>query len=236
MTSPASGGSSGGFPGGVGISGLSVYDWEAADGVCGGSPHLHLVCSEAYVVVSGRGQVQTVSGDGYRETDLAPGTVAWFTPGTVHRLVNLDGRLRIVVIMQNDGLPEAGDAVFTFPPHILADPTVYAAAATIDGTEQDARRRRDLAIEGFVAVRDDPGAHAAFCHAALRLKAPLLAEWRRRWAAGPLSAAETTGIHLDRLEKGDITHLLESAIEHTTPEPRLGMCGHLDTYTRSRPG
>lgn len=43
------------LPGAVGLSHLSAYDWEAADGVCGGSPHLHLVCTEAYVVTGGRG-------------------------------------------------------------------------------------------------------------------------------------------------------------------------------------
>ena len=75
------------LPGGVGVSGLTVYDWEAADGVCGGSPHLHLVCTEAYVVTGGRGAVQTLGADGYREIPLEPGSLAWFTPGTVHRMV-----------------------------------------------------------------------------------------------------------------------------------------------------
>lgn len=55
------------LPGAVGLSHLSAYDWEAIDGVCGGSPHLHLVCTEAYVVTGGRGAVQTLSPDGYRE-------------------------------------------------------------------------------------------------------------------------------------------------------------------------
>lgn len=42
-----------GLPGGVAVSHLSVYDWPAADGVCGGTPHMHLTCSEAYVVTGG---------------------------------------------------------------------------------------------------------------------------------------------------------------------------------------
>ncbi|MCF2434204.1 cupin [Streptomyces thinghirensis] len=50
----------------MGLSHLSAYDWAATDGVCGGSPHLHLVCTEAYVVTGGRGAVQTLSPDGYR--------------------------------------------------------------------------------------------------------------------------------------------------------------------------
>ncbi|MCW2915716.1 MAG: cupin [Actinomycetia bacterium] len=223
------------FPGGVGISGLTVYDWETQDGVCGGSPHVHLVCSEAYIVIAGEGHVQTLTGSGYAETPLSAGTVAWFTPGTVHRLVNGDGRLRIVVIMQNDGLPEAGDAVLTFPARVLADPAAYAEAATADSAPA-ARRRRDLAIEGYLELRErvdagDMEALAEFHRAALRLKASLLADWRRRWEAGPLLAALRTGEQLDGLLTGDPAYLLDSAIEQRTPQPRFGMCGHLDTYT-----
>ncbi len=53
------------------------------------------------------------------------------------------GDLRITVLMQNGGLPEAGDAVFTFPPEVLADPGAYAAAATLPpgtGPQLSARR------------------------------------------------------------------------------------------------
>ncbi|HCA86290.1 MAG TPA: cupin, partial [Streptomyces sp.] len=125
------------------MSHLSAYDWEAADGLCGGSPHLHLVCTEAYVVTGGRGAVQALSPDGYRDIPLEAGSVAWFTPGTVHRMVQ-GGGLRITVLMQNSGLPEAGDAVFTFPPEVLADPERYAAAARLParaGAEAEAAAR-----------------------------------------------------------------------------------------------
>ncbi|ODA75244.1 hypothetical protein APS67_000405 [Streptomyces sp. AVP053U2] len=121
------------LPGAVGLSHLGACGGEAADGVCGGSPHLHLVCTEAYVVTAGRGAVQTLSPDGYRDIPLRPGSVARFTPGTVHRMVRDGARgkggdgtgggdhvLRITVLMQNSGLPEAGDAVLvprpTFSP------------------------------------------------------------------------------------------------------------------------
>lgn len=66
------------------------------------------------MVTAGRGTVQTLTTSGYEETPLEPGTVAWFTPGTIHRLTN-DGGLQITVVMQNSGLPEAGDAVLTLP-------------------------------------------------------------------------------------------------------------------------
>ena len=109
------------LPGGIGVSHLRAYDWEAEDGVCGGSPHLHLACTEAYVVTGGRGAVQTLSVGGYAETPLEAGVIAWFAPGTVHRMVQ-GGGLRVTVLMQNSGLPEAGDAVFTFPPECSPTP------------------------------------------------------------------------------------------------------------------
>lgn len=146
-----------GLPGAVAVSHLTVYDWEAADGLRGGTPHLHLTCSEGYVVTAGRGAVQTLTADGFASTALRPGALVWFTPGTIHRLVNEDG-LRIVVLMQNNGLPEAGDAVLTLPPEHLTDPETYGRLVRVpEGTEAEqaafTRRRRDLAVEGFAALR-----------------------------------------------------------------------------------
>src|SRR5687768_5708435 len=96
------------FPGAVGVSHLRVYDTRAPDGLAGGTPHVHTVCTEAYLVVNGAGAVQTLTTEGYQETALEPGVAVWFTPGTIHRLVN-HGDLELFVLMQNDGLPEAGD-------------------------------------------------------------------------------------------------------------------------------
>ena len=104
------------LPGGTSVSHVKVYDTVGPDGLAGGSPHLHTVCTEAYLVIAGEGMVQTLSGEGYAETPLVHGTIAWFSPGTVHRLVNLDGRLELYVLMSNAGLPEAGDMVLAFEP------------------------------------------------------------------------------------------------------------------------
>ncbi|MFE6336864.1 cupin [Streptomyces sp. NPDC057806] len=229
------------LPGAVGLSHLTAYDWEAADGVCGGSPHLHLVCTEAYVVTGGRGAVQTLSPDGYRDIPLEPGTVAWFTPGTVHRMVQ-GGDLRVTVLMQNSGLPEAGDAVFTFPPEVLADPERYAAAATLPpgtgvGTADAARRRRDLAVEGYLALRaalaaGDDGPYLEFQRAAARLVRDKVPAWRELWQAGALAAAERTGAQLDALAEGEPAYLNEAAAHRASPT-RLGgfgMCGRRDEY------
>lgn len=231
------------LPGAVGISRLCVYDTTGPDGVPGGSPHIHLACAEAYVVIGGSGAVQTLSAAGYAEHELTAGTVLWFTPGTVHRLVN-DGGLDIVVVMGNSGLPEAGDAVLTFPPHVLADPDRYAEAVALpDGGRPGADitaayRRRDLAIEGFRELRaavdrDGPAAMTEFYAAAVTLKRSQIDSWRTRWQDGALRAAHTTGEHLDALRRGDPAHLALAGV-HSLARPveqgRLGMCGLLDTY------
>jgi mannose-6-phosphate isomerase-like protein (cupin superfamily) len=235
------------LPGGVGVSRLCVYDTVTLDGRAGGTPHLHLCCTEAYVVTGGSGAVQTLSGQGFAEHELRPGTVLWFTPGTVHRLIN-DGGLDIVVIMANSGLPEAGDAVLTFPPEIVRSPDRYAEAVSLPdggapGTDvATAYRRRDLAIEGFTRLReaverDGPRAMVSFHEAAVALKKPLLDGWRDRWEDGAFRAAQTTGVHLDALARGDATHLSQARV-HAIGEPsehgRLGMCGLLDTYLAQR--
>src|SRR5690606_29600042 len=110
---------------------------------------------EAYIVTSGTGALHTIDGDGYRETPLSTGDVVWFTPGTIHRAVNHDA-LQAIVLMSNAGLPEAGDAVMTFPADVVADADAYAAAASLEGPEGRGRRaaqRRDLAVIGFLRIR-----------------------------------------------------------------------------------
>ncbi|MEU0969278.1 cupin domain-containing protein [Streptomyces sp. NPDC005917] len=232
-----------GLPGGVAVSRLCVYDWPAADGVRGGTPHLHLACSEGYVVTGGRGAVQTLTTSGYQVTPLTAGTVAWFTPGTVHRLVNEDG-LRITVLMQNSGLPEAGDAVLTLPPRYLTDPETYASVTAIPADaleaerERIARARRDLALEGYRALREATGPEplAAFHRAAAALVRPRLAEWRTRWERGARAAAAATGEQLDRLERGDVSHLADAVVQAEQPyeQGRFGMCGRLDVYRQGQ--
>lgn len=226
------------LPGAVGVSKLSVYDTATPDGLHGGTPHLHLCCTEAYVVTGGSGKVQAMSGqDGYAEHDLAPGAVLWFTPGTIHRLIN-NGGLEITVLMSNTGLPEAGDAVLTFPLDIVTDPDRYAEAAALPnggapGTDiTTAYRRRDLAVQGFHQLREH-GALDEFYEAAMKLKQPLLDGWRERWERGARRAAARTGEQIAALAGNDPSHLRESRVS-ARPQPdeqgRLGMCGLLNTY------
>lgn len=232
------------FPGAVGVSHLLVYDSVAPDGLRGGSAHLHTACTEAYAVLAGTGAVQTLGGDGYTEVPLEPGAFVWFTPGTVHRLVN-GGGLEILVLMGNAGLPEAGDMVLTFPDEVVADAPAYAIAATLppdevttDGDGGAARARRDLATEGFIALRDavqssGPAALATFHRRAGALVAGRVAAWREVWEDGPLAAALRTGEHLEALARGDASHLAESSVHRLAPPAdvrRMGCCGTLGTF------
>lgn len=231
-----------GFPGGTSVSRISVYDWPAVDGVRGGSPHLHTASTEGYVVLGGSGRLETLSSQGYGEHELHTGTVLWFTPGTVHRLVNASGDLDILVVMQNAGLPEAGDAVFTFPPDVLADPERYRSAAALPQVGDDATlasaalARRDLAIEGYLPVKEAARAGAVRPLADLHRAAGALVrdragDWTDLWRDRPLAQAQETGTVLAALAAGDAGSLATAAVYHS-PDParRFGMCGHLTAW------
>ncbi|MEV4470709.1 cupin domain-containing protein [Nonomuraea sp. NPDC049504] len=228
----------GAFPGGTSVSRLSVYSGNAcADGLEGGTPHLHTASTEAYVVIGGQGALQTLDAGGLRETELLPGTTVWFTPGTIHRAVNRGG-LEVVVVMSNAGLPEAGDAVMTFPPDVVADPARYRAAATLPSAdvEEAVRRRRELAVEGFSRLVDGgPGALRAFYDSAVALVRDRVGEWRGIWERTVAEETRRTSAVLDALERGDGGHLLDAALMESPTEERWGMCGHLRAHDVTNP-
>lgn len=231
------------FPGATAVSHLDVYDWPGPDGLRGGSAHVHLTCTEGYVVTGGRGRVQTLGARGYAEEELTKGRVVWFSPGVIHRLVN-DDELEIVVVMQNGGLPEAGDCVLTFPPATLADEELYRSAASLADpdavyadSEQGAQRRKNLAVQGFLSLRErfaaeGPGALDPFYSAAARLVSPRLPGWRKLWESGALAAALRTGEQIDALSRGDHSYLQAGELRSADkPADRsYGMCGRLETY------
>ena len=148
-----------GLPAGVGVSYLEVYESESPDGIRGGSAHVHLSCTESYVVIGGSGRLQTLSRQGFEEIELHERQVVWFTPGVVHRLVS-NGDLDIIIVMQNGGLPESGDCILSFPEEYLKDRARYRAAVQLppiengrDRVDAAAKARKDLSITGFVALR-----------------------------------------------------------------------------------
>ena len=241
------------FPGGTSVSRLSVYDWPTTDGaglVGGGTPHLHLASDEGYVVLSGAGSVQTLGPDGYAEHPLSAGTLLWFQPGVVPRLVN-DGELEILVVMSNAGLPEAGDAIMTFPPHVLADAERYRAAATLPegppGRDAEiaaaARARRDLAVDGFTTLRDRVLAEGPaqpmqeLYDAAARLVRHRVPGWHTTWQATVVASAHATDQALSDLAQGTGPHLARAQISATNADPglRYGMCGRLTTWRSTAP-
>lgn len=234
------------FPGGTSLSHLDVYTDAATDGICGGSPHMHLVSTEAYVVVSGQGALQTIDADGFCETALSAGSVVWFTPGTIHRAVNR-GDLRVVVLMSNAGLPEAGDAVMTFPAHVVANSSAYAAAASLegedgeggeDGRAERATARRDLAVAGFETLRDavargDRAPLDAFHAAAGALVRDRAAAWGDLVRERPLAQAEQSLALAEAVASGSVSHLADARVHQAVPsvgERGFGMCGRLRTY------
>jgi mannose-6-phosphate isomerase-like protein (cupin superfamily) len=232
------------FPGAIGLSHLRVYDTEAPDGLAGGTPHLHTLCTEAYAVVAGTGRVQTLTSAGFEEVPLEPGALVWFTPGTIHRLVN-EGGLEILVLMQNAGLPEAGDMVITFPTEVVEDAALYAAAATLPADEQTtagsgfaARARRDAAVAAFLDLRRDTDRDGGaslerFHRAAAALVRPQLARFAEVWRSGPDAASAATRAQLEAMAQGAAEHLAAASV-HRLPPPRgarrMGCCGTLGTY------
>jgi len=230
------------FPGAVAVSDLQVYDWESADGRCGGSPHLHTASSEGYVVVGGSGAVHTLSSEGADVHPLAAGDVIWISPGTVHRLVN-DGDLRLIVVMSNAGLPEAGDAVLTFPRAVRDDPEAYAAAAALpdgEGRADAARARRDLALEGYAELCDAAALSGAAAlselHAqAVRLVHHRVARWQEHWEATVAAETARTRRQLAALAAGEVGAMATAAVVRGEPTPGergFGMCGRLRTWDR----
>ena len=190
--------------------------------------------------MAGSGRVATLSGDGYAETPIRAGSFVWFTPGTIHRLLNDGGDLEIVVLMQNAGLPEAGDMVITFDDAVLADPAAYAAAAALPEatTASDPDPARAPARPGGRGVRRapraaGPDALGRFHARAAALVRPHVGAWRSTWEAGPLAAAEATGVQLDALARAT-TPTSAGRRCHALPPPpderRWGCCGTLGTY------
>jgi mannose-6-phosphate isomerase-like protein (cupin superfamily) len=238
------------FPGAVALTRLGVYDWESADGVCGGSPHMHTASTEAYLVLAGTGRVETVTASGYESHDLAPDDLLWFSPGTIHRLVNTGG-LDILAIMQNGGLPEAGDAVLTFEADVVADAERYARTARVDGgtgsasegLASAARTRRDAALAGYQRLKEaaqtgDFDAVEQFHRAAVRLVQSRVPAWRELWTGKITPEAARTGQWLTDLAEGRFSHFRDAAVSRTAPagtERIFGMCGMLRKWDSGAP-
>lgn len=127
----------------------------------------------------------------------------------------------------------------------MKDERTYLDVASLSPTgavyansEEAARRRRDLAVEGFLALRqasDGAAALSEFYERAVRLIKPKAPEWRQLWQLGPASTIHRTEGYLDALAAGSGSYLSSGTVfeipgdlEHETR--KLGFCGTLRTY------
>ena len=233
------------LPGGIGVTHLKVYESLAPDGLAGGSPHMHFACSEAYLVIRGVGSVQTLSSRGFREIPLRPGSLVWFTPGVIHRLINGDGELEIFAVMENAGLPEHGDSMLTFPVRYLAEETTYLKMASLDSGGSSgkswvdaAQRRRDLAVEGYQELRREferVGSLQDFYDRAVDIIRLKERDWRDLWESGTARTILRTEGFLDKLRIGAGDYLNQGRVfqfplKTSAEDRKLGMCGTLRPY------
>jgi len=226
---------------GIGLTRLTVYDQRPApDGQMSGSPHVHAVTDEGYYVISGRGRVELHDlKSGFRSVDLAPGRYVQFPPGVLHRLVNTD-HLVLLVVMGNAGLAERGDARIYFGRAVDEDPVEYArlvGLARAKGLE-GALDRRDAAIRAYAGLLElwakDRGAYSLelgrFIDAHLKTAAGLRDGFAEAVAAGPEAWAERFRQRLEALPliREDLSPVLHLPPDETT----LGMCGVLRPVTK----
>ncbi len=227
------------MPGATLVTRLRVYDTAGPDGQRGGTPHVHFLCTEMYFVLAGHGSVELIDAQGFRTVELSPHTALTFSPGTLHRLINPEGTLELLIIMQNSGLPERGDNVVSFDAETLGNDETYARAMKVDSFE-DAYRRRDAGVEGFLqlkaafATSPEAGRQAleAFYALASARTAKLREGWRTVVENGALREAQVSLERLAALERGDMGYL--TGAQHFTQAPgeyrTPGFCGALNRY------
>ncbi len=229
---------------GIGLTHLAVYDQRPApDGNMSGSPHVHAVTDEGYYVVSGQGRVELHDlENGFRTIDLAPGRYLQFPPGTLHRLVNTD-HLVILVVMGNAGLAERGDARIYFGKEVDDDPAEFerlVGLAKAKGLE-GALDRRDAAVRAYKGLvdlwmRDRPAYYkelARFIGVHMKSAARLRSGFAEAVEDGPVAWGERFRGRVANLpeaseERGPVLHM-------PTGETTLGMCGLLRPVTTLEP-
>lgn len=229
---------------GVGLTHLTVYDQRPApDGKMSGSPHIHAVTDEGYYVISGRGRVELHDlENGFRTVDLEPGRYLQFPPGTLHRLVNTD-HLVLLVVMGNAGLAERGDARIYFGKAVDDDPAEFdrlVGLAKAKGLE-GALDRRDAAIRAYMGLvelwtKDQPAYYmelARFIRVHMQAAARQVSSFGRAVEAGPMAWGQRFRKRLENLpggseEAGPVLHVPSGS---TT----LGMCGILRPVTTLEP-
>ena len=227
------------MPGATLVTRLKVYDTLTPDGQFGGTPHVHLMCTEMYFVSAGSGAVEMIDWNGFSKVDLSLNSALIFSPGTVHRLINPNKNLELFIVMQNSGLPERGDNVVSFKDEILADAEAYQKAMKVSDFDE-AYVRRDQGVEGFLELKAsfekglEQGRNALkqFYERATEQTRTLRSSWQNVIHKGPLHEAQTSLSHIKNLEQGNVSHLQQAS--HFLIEPddykTPGFCGALNRY------
>ncbi|MBK1875914.1 cupin domain-containing protein [Pelagicoccus mobilis] len=226
-----------GLIGGLGMTRVDVYDQRPGpDGKMTGSPHIHAVCSEAYYVLEGEGMVEIHTLEaGWQNVELKPGVYFQFPPKALHRLVSHDG-LAVLGIMSNAGLAENGDARIYFGEEVDSSPEAYAEAVglTAKGIE-GALERRDLAVEAYqnflTLWEEEREAYFAELKRFIELHERSVLDSADRFLPYVQEGPKAWGAHTERLLGGTPSRLpAEGFVRHEyLGEPRLGMCGTLQT-------
>lgn len=227
------------MPGSILMTRLKVYDTSAPDGQCGGTPHVHLLCSEMYFVLAGSGFVELIDADGFSRVELHPHAALLFSPGTVHRLINPNGDLELLVMMANSGLPERGDNVVCFSHEWLNDQARYDEAMHVESVS-DAYRRRDKGVDGFLQIKAAFSQGLDIGRAALQQFYKYAAkrtgirhdQWSQIIVDGSLKEVQQTQQQLQMLSDGKIDYLLDADQHLIQPNQfnKPGFCGHLNRY------
>lgn len=227
------------MPGATLLTRLRVYDSKAPDGQMSGTPHFHLVCSELYFTLHGGGAVEIIDADGFQSIPLPKHSAFLFSPGTLHRLVNTTSDMEVLLVMENSGLPERGDTIATFSNDVLANDLSYHAAMQA-ASLQDAYRRRDEAVIGFLAVKEAfakskecgrAALETMYGHARART-AGRHKEWYEVVTHGSFDEAQSALLDIVKLQNGkteqlfDAGHYFMPAVEKNT----VGFCGTLNRY------
>lgn len=227
------------LPGGILVSRVRIYDTVSPDGQRGGTPHIHLASDEMYYCLSGQGAVEIIDWEGFKRYSIAPGEVMSFTPGTIHRAINLRRDLTILVIMQNKGLPEQGDVAICFPRTTLSSRATYEKRMSVF-TDEDAFRRRDLGVEGFLDLKStfERSLKAGrelldrFYRRALENTRKQLADWRQVIETGPAVEVQRSRDIITTLESGSIVSLRRGRGKAVCSNSRtsFGYCGYVESY------
>lgn len=232
------------FPGATQCSRVSLYG-DLDTGVCGGTPHLHTACTEAYIWLQGSGGVELLSSRGHRVVPMTPYSVVWFSPGVIHRGVPDQPQRQeaeVLVLMQNAGLPESGDAVITLPERLWGDPeayrdTVAVADPDIEQARELVRARRALALEGLAELTESvarlgPSGLDGFYRYARHVVAPHLDTMSSLIAERVEPEVNRTRDILAQMKAGSFSHLHDGDAEFTAAPtaPVFGMCGELRPF------